>query len=268
MRTKLTILGTGNALAVKCYNTCFALENGGEVLLVDAGGGNGIFAQLDRAGIDFPAIRAMYLTHGHTDHLLGAVWVVRKIAQMMNGGKYPGEFHIYGHEKVLSMLETICAMTLPKRVMAPWGLRIHAHAVADGETFTACGMELTAFDIFSTKEKQFGFRAALPDGKSLCCLGDEPYNEKCGAYAEGCDLLMCEAFCLSGMADKFKPYEKNHSTAKDAGRLAARLKAKTLLLYHTEDETLETRKEAYTKEAAAEFAGTVLVPDDLEAFYL
>ena len=38
---KLIVLGTGNAMATKCYNTCFAIEDGEEYFLVDAGGGNG-----------------------------------------------------------------------------------------------------------------------------------------------------------------------------------------------------------------------------------
>lgn len=62
----------------------------------------------------------------------------------------------------------------------------------------------------------------------------------------------------------FKPYEKHHSTALDAGRLAKELNVKTLLLYHTEDSNLAERKERYTKEAMQMFDGAVLVPDDLE----
>ena len=46
----ITMLGTGNALATRCYNTCFTLHDpSGEVLLVDAGGGNGILTQLEQA---------------------------------------------------------------------------------------------------------------------------------------------------------------------------------------------------------------------------
>ena len=37
---KLIVLGTGNAGATRCYNTCFILLDGKEPLLVDAGGGN------------------------------------------------------------------------------------------------------------------------------------------------------------------------------------------------------------------------------------
>ena len=35
---KLTVLGTGYALATRCYNTCFAITNDHGTLLVDAGG--------------------------------------------------------------------------------------------------------------------------------------------------------------------------------------------------------------------------------------
>ena len=35
---KLTMLGTGHATVTKCYNTCFALTEGGQHFLVDAGG--------------------------------------------------------------------------------------------------------------------------------------------------------------------------------------------------------------------------------------
>lgn len=45
--TELIVLGTGNATVTRCYNTCFALKQNNAVLLVDAGGGNGILSQLE-----------------------------------------------------------------------------------------------------------------------------------------------------------------------------------------------------------------------------
>ena len=80
---KITVLGTGNAMATRCYNTCFALHQGEEILLADAGGGNGILVQLEKAGIDPAHIHQMIVTHEHTDHILGVVWMVRKIATLM-----------------------------------------------------------------------------------------------------------------------------------------------------------------------------------------
>lgn len=45
---KLTMLGTGNALVTKIYNTCFVLEDNHQYFMVDAGGGNQILTQLKK----------------------------------------------------------------------------------------------------------------------------------------------------------------------------------------------------------------------------
>lgn len=83
MTTELTMLGTGNATVTKCYNTCFTIKTGKNILLVDAGGGNGILGQLEKAGIAISEIHDMFVTHAHTDHILGAVWMVRIVMQKM-----------------------------------------------------------------------------------------------------------------------------------------------------------------------------------------
>ena len=86
--TELIILGTGNATVTRCYNTCFALKQNNDFLLVDTGGGNGILTQLEKANIPYSAIHEIFVTHAHTDHILGIIWMIRIIAQQMNKGKY------------------------------------------------------------------------------------------------------------------------------------------------------------------------------------
>lgn len=269
MSVKLTMLGTGNAAVTRCYNTCFALQHGQETFLVDAGGGNAILAQLDKANIALSSIHHLFITHAHTDHILGCVWVVRMVAQAMNSGQYTGSLNVWGAAPVLHVLEWICRHTLPAKLCARFGVDILLHALEDGSSFSVFEhTDATAFDIGSTKALQFGFKLALPGGDSLVCLGDEPFNEKNRSYAHGVDWLLCEAFCLYADHLRFKPYEKHHSTALDAGRLAADLQVKNLLLYHTEDATLPNRKTAYKQEAASCFNGSVFVPDDLETIEL
>lgn len=265
---ELTMLGTGNAAVTKCYNTCFAIRNVNDYFLVDAGGGNGILVQLERAGIDFTSIHTMFVTHAHTDHILGAIWIVRMIAQAMKKGKYNGIFDLYGNDKVIDSLELFCRQTLPKSVLAYLEKGIYFHKVNDGDRFEAAHMEVQCFDIHSTKEKQYGFRLTLPDGRILVCLGDEPYNDLNRTYVQGADWLLCEAFCLYADKDIFQPYEKHHSTALDAGKLAETLGVRKLLLYHTEDKNLSTRKERYGAEARQGFSGEIYVPDDLEKIQL
>ena len=54
---KLTMLGTGNALVTKCYNTCFVFSENNQYFLVDGGGGNTILQQLEKARINWMDIK-------------------------------------------------------------------------------------------------------------------------------------------------------------------------------------------------------------------
>ena len=262
---KITMLGTGNALVTQCYNTCFVLDTPTTRLLVDAGGGNGILTQLRKAGIAIADIHHLFVTHAHTDHILGVIWVIRMVAQCKG---YEGKLDVYGNDKVMLVIKTIIDMILAKKQLAKVAERVVFHELKDGDEFSVGDMRLTCFDIHSTKEKQYGFRACLPDGTVLACLGDEPYNQLNRPYVEHADWMMCEAFCLYADRDEFKPYEKNHSTALDAGKLASELGVKNLILYHTEEKTLSTRRDTYTREAAQNFKGRIVVPDDLEIIEL
>lgn len=262
--TKLTILGTGHALTTKCYNTCFTLENENGIFLVDGGGGNGILTQAEKAGIDLADVHHIFVTHAHTDHILGALWAIRSIAE----SDRPGDRYVYCHDVVKNLLTRYIDDLFAARLTNYMKKYFHFIEVKDGDTADILGMRLTFFDIYSVKAKQFGFRAELTCGRVLACLGDEPYNTKCEKYVRGADWLLSEAFCLYEDRDIFEPYEKCHSTAKDAGRLAKELGVKNLLLYHTEDTDLEHRKSRYTKEAAEEFDGNIYVPDDFDVIEL
>lgn len=268
---QITMLGTGNATVSQIYNTCFVLQTPSTLMLVDAGGGNGILSQLKKVNVQISDIHHLFVTHAHTDHVLGVIWVIRMVAQCKG---YEGLLHVYGNDKVMKVIKTIIDMILAKKQLAKVAERVVFHQLEDGERFEVGDMKLECFDIQSTKEKQFGFRAELPSsdesGKPLvlACLGDEPYNEQNRRYIEGADWMMCEAFCLYADRDMFKPYEKCHSTALDAGKLAEELGVKNLILYHTEEKTLANRKENYTREAAENFKGRIFVPDDLEVIEL
>ena len=87
-------------------------------------------------------------------------------------------------------------------------------------------------------------------------------------YVKGSSWLLHEAFCLYSEADKFKPYEKHHSTVKEACQLAEELGVPNLLLYHTEETHLKERKELYTAEGREYYHGNLYVPDDMEEFII
>ncbi|MDO4289457.1 MAG: MBL fold metallo-hydrolase [Eubacterium sp.] len=251
-----------------CYNTCFVIKRGRECFMVDAGGGNGIFHQMKAANIAPEQVHHLFVTHGHTDHVLGVIWIIRQIAAMMLAGKYEDKLHLYCHDALADTIRTICTLTLQKKLTDLFDDRIVFHVVVDGQQEMILGRSITFFDIHSTKLKQFGFTTELADGAKLTCLGDEPYNPLCEAYVKGSKWLLCEAFCLYGERDIFKPYDKHHSTVREACELAEAMGIQRLVLWHTEEKNLKRRKKLYKAEGKAYFSGKIYVPDDLDRITL
>ena len=265
---KLTMLGTGNALVTECYNTCFVLQENNQYFMVDGGGGSAILHQLKHADIDWKNIRDIFVTHKHIDHITGIIWMMRMICQYMRQGEYEGEATIYAHDEVIELLRDLACKLLQKKETEYIDKRLHLISVEDGQTREIIGKKVTFFDIKSTKAKQFGFCMELGNGKKLTCCGDEPYNSCEEEYAKGSTWLLHEAFCLDSQADVFHPYEKHHSTVKNACELAQELGVKNLLLYHTEDRNISKRKELYENEGKKYFDGNLYIPDDLEEIEL
>ncbi|MDD2981547.1 MAG: MBL fold metallo-hydrolase [Hespellia sp.] len=265
---KLTILGTGNAMVTECFNTCFALSDGNRHFLVDTGGGNRIMKVLKDTGIAMEEIHDIFITHEHGDHILGASWLIRVIGTRMNQGTYDGELRIYCHSDLVDTIKTIANLTIQKKVTKHMDERIRFIPLVHGDTAEILGCTVTFFDIYSTKAKQYGFTMDMPNNIKFTCAGDEPYNEKDYEFVKGSDWLMHEAFCLYGEADKFKPYEKHHSTVREACQLAQELQIPNLILYHTEETHLENRKELYTAEGKEFYRGNLYVPYDLETFQI
>lgn len=266
---QLYVFGTGNAVVTRCYNTCFALKNpNGEYFMVDTGGGNGILRILEDMHVSVQDIHHIFITHEHTDHLLGIVWMIRVIAAKIKKGSYPGDLFIYCHEDLVNTITTICQLTLQDKFFKMIGERIHLVGVSDGETKTILNYPVTFFDIHSTKAKQYGFTTILENGKKLTCAGDEPYNPVCESFVKGSDWLLHEAFCLYSQRDIFQPYEKHHSTVKDACELADSLQIPNLLLWHTEDKCYANRKELYLEEGQKYYHGNLFVPYDQEVISL
>lgn len=265
---KLTILGTGNAMVTNCYNTCFAIQDSNHCFLVDGGGGNGILKQLANAGIDWHQVTDIFVTHKHIDHILGIIWMIRLFGQNISRGTFDGDVRIYGHREVIQLLKDMADMLLVKKQTAPIGRKIHLIPVEDGGQARILEKTVTFFDIQSTKAKQFGFSMELENGEKLTCCGDEPYNPCEAPYAENSKWLLHEAFCLHSQADEFKPYEKHHSTVRDACQLAQSLGVSNLILYHTEDRNLANRKSLYYEEGSRYYSGNLYIPEDLESFVL
>lgn len=260
------MLGTGNAGVIDIYNTCFALKKEDEYVLVDAGGGNRILKQLSLKDIKLQSIHHVIVTHAHTDHILGVIWIYRMIASLMISNQYQESLHIYCHDEAKETLVMMIESMLPIKLQKLLDERIFIHVVKDDESYDILGVKTTFLDIGSTKIKQFGFKMELEKG-SFVCLGDEPCAKHLEKEIYNAYFVLHEAFCLYDDKEIYKPYEKHHSTVKDASILAQRCHVENLVLYHTEEKTKD-RKTKYTNESKQYYQGNIFVPDDLEEILL
>lgn len=265
---QLYVFGTGNASVSRCYNTCFAIRTAEGYFMVDAGGGNGILRILEDMQVSLDSIHHLFVTHEHTDHILGVIWIIRMIGQQINKGKYPGTLSIYCHPGLVDTIRTLCRLTLQNKILTLIDRQILFIPVRDGEKQIILGHPIVFFDIHSTKATQFGFTMKLENKKILTCAGDEPYNPVCENYVKNSTWLLHEAFCLYQDRERFQPYEKHHSTVKDACQMAEALHIPNLVLWHTEDKDLPNRKAKYKKEGEEYYSGNLIVPDDGEIINL
>ena len=266
---KIIVLGTGTASVVENFNTCFVLEdNNGEYLLVDTGGGNGILRQFKRANIDLSKIHNIFISHKHIDHLYGMLWIYRFVDISMQKGTYDGDLNIYCHDEVAKILRDQVHTLLRKSQQQFIDKRIFINVVNDHEKVKVLNYDLEFLDIISKSDKQYGFKTTLNNGKTLAFLGDEPLDKKLFNDVKNIDYLLHESFCLETESEKYKPKEKNHDTVKSASIKAQTIGAKNLVLWHTQENLGENRKEKYIEEAKENISGNVYVPNDLDIIEL
>ena len=88
------------------------------------------------------------------DHILGVMWLIRMFAQKMKREGYTEEVRVYGHKKVLCILDDLSHMLLARKEADFVGSRIVFVPVADGDVFDIIGHKTTFFNTHSTKTKQ------------------------------------------------------------------------------------------------------------------
>ena len=123
---------------------------------------------------------------------------------------------------------------------------------------------LTVEDVLSIYNKE------QPVGVIVQFGGQTPLNIAAELKANGVNILGTspEVIDLAEDRDRFRPYEKHHSTVRDACEAAEELGVQNLLLYHTEDTDIAHRKQRYLTEGRRHFSGNLYVPDDFEVIDL
>lgn len=260
---KIIMLGTGNGGTLNLYNTCFVIQNNKGNFLVDTGGSIEIINRLNKVNIDYKTIRHIFISHSHTDHILGIFWMFKKISRLAMHGEISEKINLYCNNVVFEAIKEVSKHILSKKLMDAIYAIVDFKVLQNGDIYNINGIDYTFFDIQARGTKQFGFECMIND-KRLVFLGDETLNPHLYDKVKYADYVMHEAFCLDSEEEIFHAYEKNHSTAKSASEIMNKLEVKNLILYHTEDSHGAERKLLYANEGKTYFNGNVIVPDELE----
>ena len=268
---RVTLLGTGAPPPVlDRFGPSTLVEAGNQKFIFDAG--RGAMQRLYQLGIPFGAITGMFLTHHHSDHVVGFpdLWLTGWIGRPWGKRKFP--LLVWGPEGTKQMMEYLPkAFAVDIRVRShnyPLdGVKLLAEEFTEGVVFDKDGVKVTAFEVdhFAEQLPAYGYRIDY-QGRSAVLSGDTTFNENLIEHAQGADLLVHEVTAASGSAaenaEQLKRISANHTTPEQAGEVFARVKPKLAVYNHlllfggatAEDLIPATRKN---------YSGPLIVGEDL-----
>lgn len=245
-------------------NTAFTVRTESLLFLVDAG--PSVFGDLQRAGIEPSQIDAIFLSHGHADHILGFPQLA--LLQKFEAKEPP--LRIYCTPAVREAVYTVTRLTFPEAFdgLSQFSWIELAEGPRQSHDLTD-DIQLTTELVFGPPYMPvLGLRLDFFDkGVSLAFSADTAPSGTVASLATGCDLLIHEASFSATMQPDISPELFFHSDARQAGQIAARAGAKRLALVHL-SRLHGNHRRVLTAEAAEYFDGLVLVPDDGDVIQL
>ncbi len=245
---RLTILGSGTSAPDGARNSAsYFLEHGGVRMLMDCGAG--AVHALARFAAPWESMTHIALSHYHVDH-------AGELAPLFQGLKYgmsrPRSEPLLlmgpvGLNRVMQGLEHAFGSEL-FRVKFPFETRI----IAPGDVVALD--DDTLFKVAKTPhtEESVAFRIEA-GGRALCYTGDTAYSESLSGFFADADVLISEC--------SFEESREGglHLSIAEAGRLAARARAKKLVVthfyFHVDEAKLIT-------ELRSQFSGEIVVGKD------
>ena len=195
-RTRLVLLGTaGGPRPRKSRAACAqAIVVGDSIYVIDCG--NGVARQIVSAGFELKAIRAVFITHHHSDHnadygnLLLLAWTAGLRTPVDTYGPPPLE-NMTRLFFEMNAVDMEARMTDEKRV--PLVPLIHAHDISSaGKVFEQDGVRVTSALVdHPPMATAFAYRFDTPD-RSIVISGDTRYSERLIELATGADVLVHE----------------------------------------------------------------------------
>lgn len=295
---RLHILGCGSAVPTPRHNpSCQVLERRNELMMIDCG--EGAQSMMRRMKLRFSRLRHIFISHLHGDHCFGLPGLLSTMALHEAGGTVTVHIMKEGAELFSRMMERFCGPTtydLQWNVLDPHERRV----IVERDDFIVesfplnhrvecCGFmfrekpkprhllgdvaNFYGIPHYLRQQIRMGGDFVMPDGTVVpnerltsaadpsagyAYCSDTLPSKRVAATIEGCDTVYHEA--TYGDDNAHLARRRGHSTARQAGEIAALAGAERLIIGHyskryTDDEVLR-------REAAGAFHGQVIAADE------
>lgn len=280
---KVTLLGTGTPTPrLSSFSAATLIEAGDQRLLFDLG--RGVTIRLFQKRIPLGSITASFLTHLHSDHVVGLpdIWLSGWVGTPWASRKTP--FVIYGPPGTVAMTENLTkAFAEDLRIrtadehLPAAGIAFDAKDISPGVAYEKAGVKVTAFEVNHGEniKPAYGYVVEY-DGKKVVLSGDTKYDERVIAAAKGADLLIHEVAVIEPDLVKtypsYREIEGHHTSPEEAGRVFDQAKPKLAAYSHIVFATVkpvqDVPEDALRERTQSTYKGPFVIGRDLTSFTL
>jgi ribonuclease Z len=252
------------------FGPSILVQAGTQTLVFDAG--RGALQRLTQLGIAFGQLDALFLTHLHSDHVVGIpdLWLTGWLLSRRD--RPLAVFGPSGTADMMEHLRQAFQFDLRIRVaderMPPTGADTRVAEVKQGVVYDSGGVKVTAFEVdHGPVSPAFGYRVDYA-GRSVILSGDTRFSPNLIAFAANADLVVHEVADASDAFVADHPaYSRalaHHSRPQDAGRAFQSIKPKLAVYSHIGLNDVTTAQ--LVARTRATYSGPLVVGEDLMRF--
>ncbi len=240
---EVTMLGVGSPPPfMHRFGPATLVRAGNKYLLFDAG--RGVTQRLWQDKISLGRIDMLFLTHLHSDHIVGIPDLLLTGWLKSPFGNRKGKFNITGPKGTTAMMDHMVkafAADINIRVedqkFAREGVTPNSNEIVPGVVYDDEGVRVTAIEVNHGEKIKptFGFRIDYK-GRSVVISGDTKYHPPLAKAGAGADLFIhAVAGAKKELIESHKMWKvilDHHTSPEDVGRIFAEAKPKMAALHH------------------------------------